>query len=117
MADRPCHQCPKMFRTASGLKWHTDRQHPKAANYAEVRDETHVGPDGVSDSTITPPWTESVEKIQRVGQDAQTPDRAALVWVLKRELASVGFVVDSLSDIVDALEGTEREPQGWSPNS
>ena len=58
-----------------------------------------------------------MEKIQRMGQDAQTPDRAALVWVLKRELASVGFVVDSLSDIVDALEGTEREPQGWTPAS
>ena len=40
MASIPCDHCPKTFKTASGLDWHTDREHPEAAaeNHQEPTD-------------------------------------------------------------------------------
>ena len=70
-----CERCSKTFKTPSGLDWHMDHQHPGATKNAGVRDDTQAQPSGVSDSA-TPPWTESVEKIQRVRSNSQTDKRS-----------------------------------------
>ena len=110
MAKIQCSRCPQMFRNASGLEWHETRQHQMVADHAMGRDQTRAPSDQELLRDIVDTMKMQSDSRKRQGEELDS---------LNERMGALEAQVSSLteSDLVDALEGTEREPKGWWPGS